>query len=98
MARNKISGIRLLFALERLLGDVITIMKGPKALARRLERRAADREAREVNGEDVSGKGGCYGLPFHGYLGCSDRIVSLYCYIPLAKVRYAWLMPPGVTG
>lgn len=50
--RSAISGVRgLLYTLARLLGDVSAIHRGPKAVVKRLERRAVGRATGKLLGE-----------------------------------------------
>lgn len=50
--RSGISGLRnLLYELARLLGDLSAMARGPKAMARRLERRAAGKATGKLLGK-----------------------------------------------
>ena len=42
-------------------------------------------------------RGGCYGLPFYGYIRSSNRIGFLYYGVPLDKVRYFSGWCPGAV-
>jgi len=55
--RSEISALRgFLYALARFLGDIGALMRGPKAIARRLERRGAGKVTGRMLGKMFKGE------------------------------------------